>query len=84
MSMSVLNAEDNAGVYVVSVDKGKAAQRASIAAGDLITRLDDHPIANVTDLTRALRSFKAGDVAYVTLLREETELELAIIFDAKP
>ena len=84
MGLTVQDAENQAGAYVISVDKGKAAQRASIAKGDIIIGLDDETITNVTDLTRALRNFRAGDVAYVTLLREDTELEFAIILDAKP
>ena len=72
------------GAYIVSVEKGGAAERAGIKAKDIVIRLGDYSVSNVTDLTRALRNFKAGDVTSVTVVRGGSQIDLEITLDAKP
>ena len=72
------------GAYVVTVEDGGAADRAGIRPKDLIIRLGGQDIASVTDLTRRLRGFKAGDTTTVTVVRSGQELELGITLDEKP
>ena len=72
------------GAYIVSVEKGGAADRAGIQPKDIVTGLDDHEVSNVTELTRALRNYKAGDVAAVKLVRGGKEMTLEITFDERP
>ena len=72
------------GAYIVGVEKGGAAHRAGIQAKDIVIGLDDHEVHNVTDLTRALRHYKAGDTATVKLIRSGKEMTLQITFDEKP
>ena len=71
------------GAYVVSVEKGRAAERAGIQVKDIILRLEEYEITNVTDLTRALRNFYAGDTAEIVVSRSGEEITLEITFDAK-
>ena len=61
-----------------------AAQKAGIRPKDIVIALDDYEVHNVTDLTRALRHYKAGDTATVTLLRGGREMTLSITFDERP
>ena len=72
------------GAYIVSVEKGGAAERAGIQPKDIVIALDDHEISNVTELTRALRNYKAGDTATVKLIRSGKEMTLEIVFDERP
>ncbi len=72
------------GAYIVSVEEGGAAQRAGIQPKDILISLGEHTVRNVTDLTRALRSFKAGDTTSVTVIRSGRELALEITLDEKP
>ena len=72
------------GAYIVSVEKGGAADRAGIQPKDIVTALDEHEVGNVTELTRALRNYKAGDTATVTLVRSGREMTLSITFDERP
>ncbi|MEV6160385.1 trypsin-like peptidase domain-containing protein [Streptomyces sp. NPDC052052] len=62
-----------AGVALVSVAKGGAADKAGLKVGDIITRLDDVPITTITSLAEALASDKPGDKVPVTYLRGTTE-----------
>ncbi len=72
------------GAYIQSVESGGAADRAGIQAKDIVIALGEHTVSNVTDLTRALRNFKAGDVTTVKLIRSGRELTLEITLDEKP
>jgi len=72
------------GAYIVTVEKDGAADRAGIQPKDIVIALDDHQVSNVTELTRALRNYKAGDTATVTLLRAGKEMTLEITFDERP
>lgn len=70
-------------MWIISVEKNRAADRAGIQPNDIILRLDEYEITNVTDLTRALRNFRAGDTAAIVLYRGGEEITLEITFDAK-
>jgi len=72
------------GAYIVSVEKGGAAERAGIQPKDIVIGLDTYEVGNVTELTRALRNYKAGDTATVTLIRSGREMTLEITFDERP
>jgi serine protease Do len=53
------------GVYVKSVVKGSAAEKAGIQAGDVIVKLDGSSIASDTELVEALSYYKAGEIVEV-------------------
>ena len=72
------------GAYIVSVEKDGAADRAGIQPKDIVIALDDQVVSNVTELTRALRNYKAGDTATVRLIRSGREMTLQITFDERP
>lgn len=64
-----LNDGTELGVCVQSVVDGGSAANAGIRANDVIVNLGGYEIGNLTDLTRALRKFSAGDTTTVELLR---------------
>ncbi len=72
------------GAYVVSVVEGGSADRAGIRPKDIIIRLGDHDVTSVTDLTRTLRQYKAGNTTTVTVVRSGSELVLGVTLDEKP
>lgn len=72
------------GAYIVSTEEGGAADRAGIQPKDIVIQLGDYKVSNVTDLTRALRNFKAGDTTTVTVIRSGRELTMEITLDEKP
>ncbi len=71
------------GVYVYSVESGSAAEIAGIKQSDVITKLGDTEIGSYTDLSSALREYKAGDTTSVTVWRSGEEQTLTITFDEK-
>jgi len=72
------------GAYIVTVEKDGAADRAGIQPKDIVIGLDNQVVSNVTELTRALRNYKAGDTATVKLIRSGKEMTLEITFDERP
>ncbi len=59
------------GVLVRNVDKGSAAEKAGLKAGDVITRSAERRINDRSDVRRLLRN-KAGNVP-ITVLRDKRE-----------
>ena len=72
------------GAYVQEVTSGNCAEKAGLKAKDIITGLGDYEIGSVSDLTKALRKFKAGDTTTITVFRSGQELQLPITLDEKP
>ncbi|MFF2011416.1 S1C family serine protease [Streptomyces sp. NPDC058195] len=62
-----------AGVALVSVAKGGAADTAGLRAGDIITGLDGQPVTTITSLQEALAADKPGEKVTVTYLRDGRE-----------
>ncbi|MER7721897.1 trypsin-like peptidase domain-containing protein [Streptomyces flaveolus] len=58
-----------AGVAIVSVVEGGAADQAGLRAGDVITGLGDADITTITSLSEALASMRPGERAKVTYTR---------------
>jgi putative serine protease PepD len=58
-----------AGVAVVTVRKGDAADRAGLRPGDIITKVGDRPITTVTSLAEALAADRPGGRTSVTYQR---------------
>jgi serine protease Do len=72
------------GAYVIDVVKGASADRAGIQIKDIIIALGEYRVESITDLTRHLRNFKAGDTTTVTVVRGGAQMELTITFDERP
>ena len=73
-----------AGSYVDSVVEGGSADRAGVQPKDIIIAVGEYEVSGNTELTSALRRFKAGDTTTITVYRSGQELELTITFDEKP
>ncbi|ARI54931.1 signal protein PDZ [Streptomyces sp. S8] len=58
-----------AGVALVSVDRGGAADEAGLRAGDIITKIGDSEVTTVTSLSEALAGDRPGDKVTVTYTR---------------
>ena len=72
------------GVFVYSVVSGGAGEKAGLQMGDVITRLNDTVITSRTDLTAALKNYRAGDTATLQVYRGGSYVDVTITFDARP
>lgn len=62
-----------AGVAVVSLQEGGAAEKAGLRTGDVITAIDDTPITTITSLSEALAGEKPGGRVTVTYSRGDSK-----------
>ncbi len=65
-----LRIEKPTAVGVAGVTPGGPAQRAGIQTGDVIYKLDDHPVTTVDDIRRYLERMADGTKVRVGLIRE--------------
>ena len=72
------------GVLIESIEAGGAADKAGLEKGDILLKLDDTVLTVYEDLSSALKKFRAGDSATLTVFRDGKELKVEITFDAKP
>jgi serine protease Do len=72
------------GALVAEVVPGYCAARAGVQVGDLIVMLGGYKVDSVSDLTRALRNFEAGETVTMTVLRQGREMILSLTLDEKP
>nr|WP_294903489.1 M20/M25/M40 family metallo-hydrolase [uncultured Lacibacter sp.] len=68
------------GVKVDGVSEGRAAQKAGVKTGDVVTKLGEFNISSVESYMQALSKFKKGDATKVKVKRGAEELEFDITF----
>lgn len=73
-----------AGAYVESVITGGAAEKGGIQAGDIITEIGGYDVTSVSELTRVLRKFAAGQTVTVEVYRDGRYTTLSVVLDEKP
>jgi hypothetical protein len=67
------------GVRITGVRAGSPAEQAGLKAGDIITAIGAKPVANLYDMTDALRSHQAGDTVVVVAKREGVEVRVTAV-----
>ena len=72
------------GVFVYSVVKGGAGDKAGLRLGDVITKMGDTALTSRQDLSAALKSYRAGDTATLTVFRDGSYITTDITFDQQP
>ena len=69
------------GVYVITVSQDSAAEKAGLLVGDIIIGLGESEIDSMETLRFAMRKYKAGETATLTVWRSGESVELSITFD---
>ncbi|MBR5572525.1 MAG: trypsin-like peptidase domain-containing protein [Oscillospiraceae bacterium] len=64
------NIDIDKGVFVYSVVKGGAGDRAGLRLGDIITELDGRDITSMNDLNMAKKGHKSGETVSITYYRD--------------
>jgi PDZ domain-containing secreted protein len=75
--------KDGQGLLVKSVEKGSAAEKAGLKAGDVITRFNNEKISDRSDLRRVLRSQTEGGKATLVIVRDKREQNLTLDLPAR-
>lgn len=69
---------DGSGVLVWEVEKGTAAEKAGLKAGDVITMVGKKKIKGMRDVNRALGIYDEGEKAEIEVLRKGTKQTLSL------
>jgi serine protease Do len=69
------------GVLVKSVNRGGAAEKAGIKAGDVILKVDDAHISNTRDITMALRGARSKKTVTVIVMRNHKEIPITVTIE---
>jgi len=69
------------GVLVSSVESGGAADRAGIQESDVVTRINNTRITNVTAFNEAVKNLKSGDIAVIVVQRGPRSIILEVPLD---
>ena len=69
------------GVYVYDVEAGSCAEAAGLEAGDIITAIDGETVLSSSDLVKAVKLYRAGDSAELTVYREQEFICVTVVFD---
>ena len=72
------------GVYVNSVEENGAADAAGIKSGDIIVKINDTNISNMTELTKEKNEHKIGDTISITVSRNGKEKKLTLTLGETP
>ena len=71
--------ESPGGVRITGTRSGSPAEKAGLAAGDVITAIGTKTVANLYDMTDALRSHQAGDTVVIVVKRDTTVVRLTAV-----
>ena len=69
------------GVYVYDVEEGSCAETAGLTAGDIITAIDGETVLSSAELVKAVKLYRAGDSAVLTVYREQEFVDVTVVFD---
>ena len=72
------------GVRITGVRAGSPAEQAGLKAGDVITAIGAKAVANLYDMTDALRSHQAGDTVAIVVKRDGVEQHVSAVLGKRP
>ena len=70
------------GVYINEVQKGSSADKAGLRKDDVIIAVDSNEIRSMAALQEKVNSFHPGDKAVVKIIRDGSEKEVEVTFQA--
>ena len=76
--------KDTEGVLVKAIEPGQAAAKAGLQQYDVITKINDRPIANSKDVFRSMDQLAAGTSANVEVIRDQKKLMVKVELGQQP
>jgi Zn-dependent M28 family amino/carboxypeptidase len=67
------------GVRITGTRAGSPAEQAGLVAGDIITAIGEKVVANLYDMTDALRSHQPGDTVVIVVQRDTVKLQFTAV-----
>ena len=70
-----------AGAYIEAVLEGSCADKAGLQVGDIITAVGDSAVTSSTQLSSAVKNYRAGDQVTFTVYREGQNVTITLTLD---
>lgn len=77
-----LSIDVDKGVLVNDVIDDSPAQKAGLEDGDVIVRIGDNVVDNISDLSKAVKSMKPGDNTELVVYRDGNKMDLNVVMGA--
>lgn len=77
-------APNKEGVLVQEVEEGSSAEKAGVKAGDVLLRIGTRSIDDMSDVTRALDKYDAGEKAEIEVLRKGSKKTMTVEIEEGP
>lgn len=71
--------DNNKGAVVREIERGSPAQQAGLQPGDVITAINNQPIAKVSDVRNRVGLLRVGDKVAITIIRKGRTLRLTAV-----
>lgn len=68
------------GIIIVQVEPNSPADKAGLSMGDIITKIDNQEINSASQFKKILYKYKKGDKATLTVIRNNKEVLIDIVF----
>lgn len=75
--------KDGEGILVRSVEKGSAAEKAGLKAGDVIIKADNEKLNDRSDLSHILRNHRSGGKLNLVVIRDKKEQTIVVTLPAR-
>lgn len=69
------------GAYVTQTVENSVASKYGIQPNDIIIKIDDDKINRMSNLIRTIYKYRPGDKAKITVIRENKEVTIDVVFD---
>ncbi len=67
------------GIWVSTIKKGSAAEKAGIKQSDVIIGIEGEPVKSIADLNKIKNKYKAGDTVTITVSRAGEDMDFKVV-----
>ncbi len=82
--LGVYGDRQEGGCRIAEVVPGAAADDAGLQVGDVVTAMDDQPVADIGDIARIVRGKRLGDKVSIVFLRGGTAYQVEAVLEPLP
>ncbi len=66
-------------VFIIDVEKGKAADKAGLKVGDQILKIENKKVTDISDIKTVINNHKSGDTITLKVLRENDTKDIKVV-----
>ena len=75
-----VNLNVDKGVIILEIDPSSPAKKAGLENGDVLTKIDNQEVKNMSQLKKILYKYNKGDKASLNIIRNGKSMNVDIVF----